>query len=94
MVALEDRDLRQALPAVAAMEKFPRQAHRAPRAKAMLVEMAPAVTSVAVAAVAREVLGQMPAGQMAAMAALAFKTTSLAHPPTTQAAVAVGPEME
>ena len=82
------------VPAVAAMERFPRLVHREPRAKAMLVEMAPAVTLVAVAAVAQEVLVQMPAGQMAAMAALGFKTTSLAHPPITQAAVAAGPEME
>ena len=85
---LAGKDRQPVVPAVAAMERFPRLAHRAHWDKAMLVEMAPAVTSVAVAAVAQVALEQMPAGQMAAMAALGFKTASLAHPPTTQAAVA------
>ena len=70
------------------MERFPRLAHRAPRDKAMLEEMAPAVTKVAAAVVVLAELGQMPARQMAETEALAFKTTSLVHPLTTQAAVA------
>ena len=81
------------VPAVAAMERFQRLAHRAVRAKAMLEEMAPAATKVAVVVVAQEVLGQMPAGQMAAMAALAFKTTSLVHLSTMQAAAAAAREI-
>ena len=86
-VVLAARGQQPVGPAVAAMGKCRQLELQAPRAKAMQEETALAVTSAVEAAAVQVVLEQMPAGQMAAMAAVAFKVTSLVHPPTMQAAV-------